>query len=163
MIPNRPLRAQAAPGPGGGPRPEPGTDARFLADAILEANGQRPHPRLYPYFLGINRLGSAQVPASGTVTDQAQVGGDASFLAVGLIAQGAADFLLTLKWSHLSGAAFGQMALHSRALFGSDWRPFVFPRPQLIPHDAYVTMEVTNLSAAANPVSVYLYGYKVIP
>ena len=85
-----------------------------------------------------------------------------AFLATGLIGQGNGDFLLTLKWSHLSGAAFGQTALHSKALFGADWRPFVFARPQLIPHDAYVSMELINLTAAPNAISVYLIGYKVI-
>ena len=144
------------------PSPAPSVDAKYLADAFMEANSQRPHPRLYPYFLGVNRLGAAQLAASATISDQAQVGGDAAFLATGLIGQATGDFLLTLKWSHLSGSAFGQTALHSRALFGSDWRPFVFARPQLIPHDAYVTMELTNLTAAANAVSVYLTGYKVI-
>ena len=140
----------------------PSPDAKYLADALMEANGQRPHPRLYPYFLGINRLGTAQLAANASISDQAPVGGDAAFLAVGLIGQGAGDFLLNLKWSHLSGAAFGQLALHSKALFGADWRPFAFPRPQLIPHDAYVTIELTNLLAVVNPISVYLYGYKVV-
>lgn len=144
------------------PTSAPSAEVRYLADAIMEANGQRPHPRLYPYFLGINRLGTSQLAANASISDQAPVGGDAAFLAVGLIGQGAGDFLLNLKWSHLSGAAFGQLALHSKALFGADWRPFPIPRPQLIPHDAYVTMELTNLLAVVNPISVYLYGYKVV-
>ena len=146
-------------------RAEPSADAKYLADALMEATGQRPHPRLYPYFLGINRLGTAQLAANASIADQAPVGGDAAFLAVGLIGQGAGDFLLNLKWSHLSGGAFGQLALHSRALFGSDWRPFAFPRPQLIPHDAYVTIELTNLLAVANPdqrVPVRLQGREVM-
>jgi hypothetical protein len=128
----------------------------------MEAHGQRPHPRMYPYFLGINRIGTTQLAANATISDQAAVGGDASFLAVGLIGQGGGDFLLNLKWSHLSGTAFGQLALHSKAVFGTDWHPFPFARPQLIPNDAYVTIELTNLLAVPNPISVYLYGYKVL-
>jgi hypothetical protein len=153
----------ARPSHGSGqPTAQPSADARYLAEALMEANGQRPHPRLYPYFLGINRLGTAQLAANATIADQAPVGGDAAFLAVGLIGQATGDFLLNLKWSHLSGAAFGQLALHSKSLFSTDWRPFAFPRPQLIPHDAYVTIELTNLLAVVNPISVYLYGYKVL-
>jgi hypothetical protein len=156
-----PATSSAAAGAAARPG-EPSADARYLADAFMEANGQRPHPRLYPYFLGINRLGAAQLAASASIADQAPVGGDAAFLAVGLIGQGTGDFLLNVKWSHLSGTAFGQLALHSKALFGADWRPFAFPRPQLIPHDAYVTIELTNLLAVPNAVSLYLYGYKAV-
>lgn len=141
---------------------EPSSDARYIADALLEALGQRPHQRMYPYFLGVNRIGTAKLLANQTITDQAPVGGDAAFLAVGLIGQGTGDFLLTLKWSHLSGQAFAQIGLHSKALFGSDWRPFQFPRPQLMPHDSTVTLDIANLTAADNHVAVYVYGFKVM-
>jgi hypothetical protein len=144
------------------PNAEPSTDARYVADALLEALGQRPHQRMYPYFLGVNRIGAAKLLANQSITDQAPVGGDAAFLAVGLIGQGTGDFLLTLKWSHLSGQAFAQIGLHSKALFGTDWRPFQFPRPQLMPHDSTLTLDLTNLTAADNHVAVYVYGFKVM-
>lgn len=148
--------------PAAGAPARPGTDALYLGDAILEALGHRPHPRLYPYFLGVNRLGTAKLAASATISDQAPVGGDASFLAAGLIGQGTGDFLLTLKWSHLSGAAFSQVGLHSKALFSSQWRPFAFVRPQLMPHDSTLTVEITNLTTTDNEIAVYCYGYKVM-
>jgi hypothetical protein len=141
---------------------EPSIDARYIADALLEALGQRPHQRMYPYFLGVNRLGTAKLLANQAVTDQAPVGGDAAFLAVGLIGQGTGDFLLTLKWSHLSGQAFAQIGLHSKALFGTDWRPFQFPRPQLMPHDSTLTLDLVNLTDVDNQVAVYVYGFKVM-
>jgi hypothetical protein len=141
---------------------EPSIDARYIADALLEALGQRPHQRMYPYFLGVNRLGTAKLLANQAVADQAPVGGDAAFLAVGLIGQGTGDFLLTLKWSHLSGQAFAQIGLHSKALFGADWRPFQFPRPQLMPHDSTLTLELVNLTDVDNQVAVYVYGFKVM-
>jgi hypothetical protein len=104
-----------------------------------------------------------KLAASATVTDQAPVGGDAAFLATGLIGTAAAgDFLLNIKWSHLSGAAFSQIGLHSKALFGADWRPFVFPRPQLMPHDATMTVEITNLATVANDIAVSCFGFKVL-
>jgi hypothetical protein len=88
---------------------------------------------------------------------------DANFLAMGLIGQGQFDFLINLRWSHLSGTALGQTALHSKALFGADWRPFVFPRPQLMPHDATLTVELTNLNGAAtNDISLFMFGTKVL-
>lgn len=149
----------ATPGRPGGP---PSADAVYLGDALLEALGQRPHARMYPYFLGVNRLGTAKLAASASATDQAPVGGDAAFLAAGLIGQGTGDFLVTLRWSHLSGQAFAQLGLHSKALFGSDWRPFAFTRPQLMPHDSTLFVDLTNLTAADNEVSVYVYGFKVL-
>lgn len=167
MIPGlalRPMSRASSPAtPGAMPTgPQPSVDALYLGDALLEAMGQRPHPRLYPYFLGVNRLGTTQVPASGTVSEQVPVGGDAAFLASGLIASATTTFLLTLKWSHLSGAAFSQIGMHSRALFGTLWQPFVFPRPQLMPHDATLTVEITNLATYPIDASVYLYGFKVM-
>jgi hypothetical protein len=141
---------------------KPSTDALYLGDVLLEGLGQKPHVRLYPYLLGVNRLGVTAIVANGTISEAVPVGGDANFLAMGLIGQGQSPFLINLRWSHLSGAAIGQVALHSTALFGSQWQPFRFPRPQLVPHDATLTMEFTNLAAAANAVSLYVFGYKAL-
>jgi hypothetical protein len=140
----------------------PSLDTVYLADAMMEAAGQKPHVRLYPYVLGVNRLQSTALAANATINEVVPIGGDANFMAIGLLGQGIADFLINLKWSHLSGTAIGQIALHSKAVFGTDWRPFIFPRPQLVPHDATLTIELTNLSAAINPVSLYAFGYKVL-
>lgn len=141
---------------------QPSIDARYLGDVLLEAHGQKPHLRLYPYFLGVNRIGTLALAANATITEPVPVGGDASFMAMGLIGQGQSDFLVNLRWSHLSGSPLTQTALHSKALFGTMWTPFAFPRPQLMPHDATVTIELTNLAAAANGISVYAFGYKVL-
>jgi hypothetical protein len=140
----------------------PSIDTLYLADAMMEAAGQKPHLRLYPYLLGVNRIGTTAVAANATVSEPVPVGGDANFMAMGLLGQGANDFLVNLKWSHLSGTAIGQIALHSKALFGTQWKPFRFPRPQLVPHDATLTIELTNLSAAVNAISLYAFGYKVL-
>lgn len=137
-------------------------DTMYLADAVMEAAGQKPHVRLYPYLLGVNRIGTTSVAANATVSEPVPIGGDANFMAMGLMGQGTADYLVNLKWSHLSGTAIGQIALHSKALFGSDNHPFIFPRPQLVPHDATLTVELTNLSAAPNAISLYAFGYKVL-
>lgn len=144
------------------PASRPSADTLYLADALMEAAGQKPHLRLYPYILGVNRIGTTAVAANATVSDPVPVGGDANFMAMGLLGQGTADFLVNLRWSHLSGTAIGQIALHSKALFGTEWKPFTFPRPQLVPHDATLTVELTNLSAAVNGISLYAFGYKVL-
>ncbi len=148
--------------PGSSTPSAPSADARYLADALLEGLGQKPHARMYPYFLGVNRIGGTILAAGQSVSEPVPVGGDAHFLALGLIGQAQAEFLLNLRWSHLSGSALTQAALHSRALFGNDWRPFTFARPQLMPHDATLTIELTNLSAAPNAISVFVFGSKVV-
>ena len=146
----------------GDPASRPSVDTLYLADAMMEAAGQKPHLRLYPYILGVNRIGTTALLANATISEAVPIGGDANFMAMGLLGQGTADFLVNLKWSHLSGTAIGQIALHSKALFGTQWKPFVFPRPQLVPHDATLTIELTNLTADTNEVSLYAFGYKVL-
>ena len=165
-MPSPPTLTSSPGTPGGGASPganaQPSADARYLADALMEALRQKPHARMYPYFLGVNRLGTTALTANQTVTEPVPVGGDAHFLAMGLIAQAQADFLVNLRWSHLSGSALTQTALHSKALFGSNWAPFAFARPQLMPHDATVSIELTNLAATPNAISLFLFGSKVV-
>ena len=71
----------------GDPASRPSIDTLYLADAMMEAAGQKPHLRLYPYLLGVNRIGTTAVAANATVSEPVPVGGDANFMAMGLLGQ----------------------------------------------------------------------------
>jgi hypothetical protein len=89
------------------------------------------------------------------------VGGDRPFICLAIHAWSTAPFSFNVKPSSLP-SKLAENPMHSYAIFGNQAgpRPFRLPRPWLLDRTATLSIELTDLSNAANTLGLAFIGYR---
>jgi len=126
--------------------------------------GQAPWERKYramvPFVYPLSNAGTVDIPASGTTTAAIPTDNDAHFVVYKIVGARDGACTLTIK----DGARDRQWmneAIHFDNFVGNGGFPNILPAPRFIPRGTVMSVNLTDLSGAANTVEINLVGIKL--
>ncbi len=98
--------------------------------------------------------------AGGTATTTISITREADFYLTKLVRVATAPFALLMRDSS-NDRQWANIAVHSDIGAGTAQLPLILPKPRFIARASTITIELTDLSLAANEVRLGMIGYKV--
>jgi hypothetical protein len=133
-----------------------------LSDGQAEIAGLRPTRDIRPAMVPYNLYGANALAANASKTDSFAIGGSDRFIATEVRFTSTGSVLLNLRPSTMP-EDWSTGAFHSVAGFGPQAAPMplMLPRPWLLEPTTTVRVDMTDLSAATNPLFLLLVGFRV--
>jgi hypothetical protein len=133
-----------------------------VRQALFDCFGTYPSANAMPYIYALERStakGNA-IGAGLTIQDKVSISSDAAFVCTYITGSSTGDYLIQARLD-ASDRILMNIPVHSSTIVGTGEQQFKLPKPLLIPANATLSLDLTDLSGSANEVYLSLCGYKV--
>lgn len=131
-----------------------------LRQAQYDTAGLYPSYNVMPYWYGLQKINTDNIPANTTVQGSIKITAEASFVCTDLRAVATGNLRIFARVDASDRQLMNQ-AMHINNVCGTAQRPGFLAKPWLIPANSTLTFDFSDISGQDNTIELTLNGFKL--